>query len=224
MASLTGTFSAVGAYEFTTLTAVPGVLQYMGAKIQILGMSAVHVYRNKLLIIHATIDLPGIIEGAKDGKGRGKQVIAVARTCSCIFIVLDSHRPAKQKQLIEHELEGFSIRLNKSPPNISIKKKAKGGIAMNTTVPLTYLNENNVRAILAEYRMHNADINFHCDATEDDLIDVIEGNRVYIPAVYVMNKIDQLSVNDLDIVYQIEHAVPISAQHRWNCKACLIQL
>lgn len=37
MANLTGTFSAVGAYEFTTLTAVPGVLQYMGAKIQILG-------------------------------------------------------------------------------------------------------------------------------------------------------------------------------------------
>ena len=32
------------------------------------------------------LDLPGIIEGAKDGKGRGKQVIAVARTCHLIFI------------------------------------------------------------------------------------------------------------------------------------------
>jgi len=37
MAKLTGTFSAVGAYEFTTLTTVPGVLYYMGARIQILG-------------------------------------------------------------------------------------------------------------------------------------------------------------------------------------------
>jgi len=36
---------------------VPGVIHYKGAKIQLL-------------------DLPGIIEGAKDGKGRGKQVIA----------------------------------------------------------------------------------------------------------------------------------------------------
>lgn len=59
------------------------------------------------------LDLPGIIEGAKDGKGRGKQVIAVARTCSLIFIVLDVLKPLGQKKLIEKELEGFGIRLNK---------------------------------------------------------------------------------------------------------------
>ena len=39
---------------------MPGVIRYKGAKIQLL-------------------DLPGIIEGAKDGKGRGKQVIAGMR-------------------------------------------------------------------------------------------------------------------------------------------------
>ena len=27
------------------------------------------------------------------------------------------------------------------------------------------------------------------DATADDLIDVIEGNRVYIPCIYLLNKI-----------------------------------
>lgn len=52
MSKLTGTHSEIAAYEFTTLTTVPGVVQYNGAKLQIL-------------------DLPGIIEGAKDGKGRG---------------------------------------------------------------------------------------------------------------------------------------------------------
>ena len=35
------------------------------------------------------LDLPGIIEGAKDGKGRGKQVIGVARTSNLILVVLD---------------------------------------------------------------------------------------------------------------------------------------
>jgi ribosome-interacting GTPase 1 len=34
-----------------------------------------------------------------------------------------------------------------------------------------------VRSILKEYRIPNADIIFKCDATVDELIDVIEGNR-----------------------------------------------
>ena len=80
------------------------------------------------------LDLPGIIEGAKDGKGRGRQVIAVARTCSLIFIILDVLKPLEHKRIIERELEGFGIRLNKRPPNLSFKKKEKGGINMTTPV------------------------------------------------------------------------------------------
>lgn len=59
------------------------------------------------------MDLPGIIEGAKDGKGRGKQVIAVARTCNLVCIVLDATKPVAHKLILERELEGFGIRLNK---------------------------------------------------------------------------------------------------------------
>ena len=66
------------------------------------------------------LDLPGIIEGAKDNKGRGRQVIAVARTCNLILIVLDSSSPMTHKKIIERELEGFGIRLNKSKHKISI--------------------------------------------------------------------------------------------------------
>ena len=51
-----------------------------------------------------------------------------------------------------------------------------------------------VRSILAEYRIHNADITLRCDATADDIIDVVEGNRIYIPAIYLLNKIDQISI------------------------------
>ena len=36
------------------------------------------------------LDLPGIIEGAAGGRGRGRQVISTARTCNLILIVLDS--------------------------------------------------------------------------------------------------------------------------------------
>lgn len=80
------------------------------------------------------MDLPGIIEGAKDGKGRGRQVIAVARTCSLIFMVLDVLKPLHHKKLLEHELEGFGLRLNKQPPNINFRRKDKGGINLNSMV------------------------------------------------------------------------------------------
>lgn len=51
-----------------------------------------------------------------------------------------------------------------------------------------------MKTILNEYKIHNADITLRYDATTEDLIDVIEGNRVYIPCIYLLNKIDQISV------------------------------
>ncbi|CAM9010489.1 unnamed protein product [Wickerhamomyces anomalus] len=193
LSKLTGTHSEAAAYEFTTLTTVPGIIRYKGAKIQML-------------------DLPGIIEGAKDGKGRGKQVIAVARTCNLIFIVLDVNKPLEHKRIIEKELEGFGIRLNKEPPNIIVKKKEKGGISITNTVPLTHLDNDEIRAVMSEYKLNSADIAFRCDATVDDLIDTLEASqRKYIPAVYVLNKIDSFSIEELQLLTRVPNAVPISS-------------
>lgn len=120
----------------------------------------------------------GIIEGAKDGKGRGKQVISVAMTCSLILVCLDVTKPLTQKRKIEHELEGFGMRLNKKAPNIIITKADKGGI--NITVAPGYrligMDEETVVTICKEFRITNASIVFRCNASSDDLIDVIEGN------------------------------------------------
>lgn len=90
----------MAAYSFTTLTAIPGVLEYGGAEIQIL-------------------DLPGIIEGAAEGKGRGRQVISAAKTSDMILMILDATKKAEQRALLEAELEAVGIRLNRSPPYVS---------------------------------------------------------------------------------------------------------
>ncbi|KAK7881906.1 GTP-binding protein rbg1, partial [Exophiala xenobiotica] len=94
------------------------------------------------------LDLPGIIQGAKDGKGRGRQVIAVAKTCNLIFIVLDVNKPLTDKRVIETELEGFGIRINKEPPNIKITKKDKGGISITSTVNLSHIDNDEVKAVM----------------------------------------------------------------------------
>ena len=199
---LTGTFSEVAAYEFTTLTCIPGVIRYRGAKIQLL-------------------DLPGIIEGAKDGKGRGRQVIGTARTCNLILIILDCMKPITHKKLIEHELEGFGIRLNKEEPKITFRKKERGGINFSTTEKNGKLDLETVKAILSEYRIHNADVHLKFDASDEDLIDVIEGNRIYIPAIYVMNKIDQISLEELELLNKVPHYCPISGYMEWNLDGLL---
>ena len=56
-------------------------------------------------------------------------------------------------------------------------------------VPQSELDLDMVKSILSEYRIHNADVTLRYDATADDLIDVIEGNRAYIPCIYLLNKI-----------------------------------
>ncbi|KIK06810.1 hypothetical protein K443DRAFT_119984 [Laccaria amethystina LaAM-08-1] len=227
MSKLTGTHSEVSEIDFTTLTTVPGTVKVHGAPIQIL-------------------DLPGIIEGANDGRGRGRQgssnvcgeleplpnrtlqsspvkakryspFTPVARTCNLIFIVLDVLKPLGDKKLIETELEGFGIRLNKRPPAILVRRKEKGGIAITNTVPLTNIDQDEIKAILSEYKINNADIAIRePGATADDLVDVIEGNRVYIPALYVLNKIDAISIEELDLLYKIPMSVPISSREWLN--------
>lgn len=196
---MTGQESLIASYEFSTLTCVPGVFFYKGAKIQLL-------------------DLPGIIEGAKDGKGRGKQVIGVAMSCSLILIILDVMKPLIHKRKIEYELEGVGIRLNKEPPTIHFKKKEKGGIGISVApgYELKNCDEETIINVLKEYRILNCSLAIRCNATIDDVIDVIEGNRKYIPALFVMNKIDQITIEELDIISEVPHHVPVCAHHEWN--------
>jgi ribosome-interacting GTPase 1 len=68
-------------------------------------------------------------------------------------------------------------------------------------VPLTKLGddpERAVEAILREYKMHNCECLFRDDCTADELIDVIEGNRKYVKVLYVWNKVDMVSIEDVN--------------------------
>ena len=46
----------------------------------------------------------------------------------------------------------------------------------------------------------NADINFKCNASIDEFIDIIEGNRKYIPCLYALNKIDDITLEELNVL------------------------
>lgn len=197
LSTLTKTESETANYEFTTLTCIPGVIEYKGANIQLL-------------------DLPGIIEGAAQGKGRGRQVIAVARTADLVMMMLDATKPNVHRDLLTAELESVGIRLNKRKPNIYFKQKKGGGLSFNSTCTLTKCSEKMVQIILQNYKIHNAEVLFREDATTDDFIDVVVANRVYLPCIYVYNKIDQISIEEVNRLARQPHSVVVSCNMMLN--------
>ncbi len=188
--TLTDAESLVASYFFTTLDVIPGVMQYKSAKIQIL-------------------DIPGLVEGASKGKGRGREVLSVARSADLILLMVDTFNT--DIHVLLKELKKGSIRLNERPPEISIKKKVKGGININSTVKLTKIDKDMMIAILREYGHINADVLLREDITEERLIDAMAANRVYIPAIVVLNKIDLVGSEDLKAIMKSIGNMPISA-------------
>ncbi len=166
---LTGANSEVGAYEFTTLDVIPGVLEHNNATIQIL-------------------DVPGLVKGAASGRGRGREVISVVRNCDLVVFMLDVFQNYHHGVLTQ-ELYDAGIRLNQKAPDVVIKRQDRGGVTISSTKELD-LTEDLIKAILNEYKIHNAHVLIRDKIDVDQLIDVIMGNRVYIPAVVVVNKVD----------------------------------
>ena len=189
---LTDTASEAAAYEFTTLTCIPGFIYHNEAKLQLL-------------------DLPGIIEGAASGKGRGRQVIAVGKSSDLIMMVLDTQKGEEQKAKLTLELESVGIRLNQEKPLITIKPTQKGGIMINCTQKRTKMDDKIIKNILAEYKMHNAHVVMRGDYSVDQLIDAIEGNRHYVKCLYVYNKIDTVSIEDVDELARMPNCTVISS-------------
>jgi small GTP-binding protein len=205
LSTITKTSSEAAAYEFTTLTCIPGVIEYKDAKIQLL-------------------DLPGIIEGASKGKGRGRQVIAVARTSDMVLMMLDASKAEIQKELLTKELEAVGIRINQRPPDISFKIRKTGGVRINSMVDLTHIDLKLVQGICQLYRIFNADFLFRQDITVDQLIDVIEGNRKYVRCLYVLNKIDTISLDEVDRLAHQPDSVVLSCNWKLNLDYLLDQI
>ena len=167
---LTSAKSSIGAYQFTTLTVVPGMMNYRGAKIQIL-------------------DLPGIIKGASTGKGLGKRILSVARNADLVLLMLDVFQPYHEDVLVT-ELANIGIRLNQKPPNIIIEKSGIGGIAIAQQVKLTKMSEKLLKDILHVYGITSARVVIREDVESEQIVDFLSGSKTYAKGLTIINKID----------------------------------
>ncbi len=168
---LTNAESKVAPYAFTTVTVVPGMLKHNEAYIQIL-------------------DIPGLIEGAKEGKGRGKEVLSVARGADLVLIMTDIKRVGAYASMVK-ELIGAGIRLNQKSPKILIEKKSSGGLEIHSNIAQD-IDKETIKEIAREYGIKSGDITLKEKITIDRLFDAFSPNRVYVPAIFVINKIDEM--------------------------------
>jgi hypothetical protein len=159
---LTNAKSKVAPYSFTTVSVIPGMMEYKDARIQIL-------------------DVPGLIEGAEEGKGRGREVLSVARGADLIILITDLERI--------NALDRNGIRLNQNPPQVNVDKKLQGGLLIRSNIRQD-LTKETIKGIASEMGVKNAEISLNEKLSLDRLIDSFSVNRAYIPALYLINKID----------------------------------
>ncbi len=203
--ALTNAESEVGEYEFTTLDVVPGMMEHNHANIQVL-------------------DLPGLIHGASANKGRGREVISVARNCDLIVLVIDPWNK-DQLDVVTGELYNAGIRLNMKPPNVKVNTdRMQGGLKISFTVDAPELDAGLAEEIMDEWGYVNADLVVREDITPDELVDVLAGNRIYQPAIVAINKIDAAApkiveerINELE--EEGWRVLPISADAEENLEA-----
>lgn len=167
---ITNAESKVAPYEFTTVSVIPGMLKYQDAYIQIL-------------------DVPGLIEGAKEGKGRGKEVLSVARASDLLLIMVDVERKNFLDKLTA-ELEGAGIRVNDTAPDVLIDKKPGGGLIIHSNVKQD-ISKETIKEVAMEFGVRNAEITIKEKISLDRLIDAFSQSRVYLPALFIVNKIDE---------------------------------
>ncbi len=167
--SLTNAKSPTAAYAFTTVTVIPGMMNYRGAKIQIL-------------------DVPGLIEGASAGRGRGREVLSVIRSADLLLIMAEVGQES-HFNLMNSELEENGVRINQEQPKIKIRKTLSGGLQVHSPAKQDISIET-IRGILQQFHFVNAEVSLGEKISMDRLINAFAKNRVFVPALFVVSKID----------------------------------
>ncbi len=196
ISQLTDVESDTGNFAFTTLTCIPGILHHRGATIQIL-------------------DLPGLIKGASEGKGRGREILNVIRGCDMVLYVVDPFQGA-HFDILDMELWRAGMRLNQPKPQVFIDRTERGGIVVRSTLEQTNLEEEEIQAIIRSFGIVSANVTLRTDVTDDHIVDTLAGNRVYSDAVIVLNKVDLATESDLttarELLPQNWPILPVSAK------------
>lgn len=166
--ALTGLSGLVGDYEFTTTLPDVGMIDFKGAKIQL-------------------VDLPPIVEGSAEGKVNGKEILAVVRNSDAIVFVVSAQNAANEYLTLKKELEQSGILLNRKKPNISVTPSSFPGFSLTGKEFLKIPQEELIEHLKA-MGMHNVQVILREPTTIATVEEVMDGTLEYKRCMIVVMK------------------------------------
>ncbi|MDP2666225.1 MAG: GTPase [Candidatus Diapherotrites archaeon] len=166
--ALTGLTTPVEDYEFTTSTPEIGMVDFKGAKIQL-------------------VDLPPILEGSSEGKANGKEILAIVRNADAIAMMLNVATQDEDYRILSHELNQSGILLNRKRPNIRITPTPFPGISITGKEYLRIPQEKFVE-FLKGRGMHNVEVILQEPTTLENAIESLDETLVYKRTMLVYTK------------------------------------
>jgi len=174
--ALTNAKPEVSSVPFTTKFPVPGMVTYEDIQFQL-------------------IEAPSIIEGVSKGAiWWGSRVLGLARNADALMITVDSSQnPLQQLKTIVNELQDVGIHLIRPRGEVRItKSKAIHGIKVITYGKLVGCTADDIRKLLEEYKIYNAEVKIVGQVTLEDVERAIFERITYKPSLIILTKIDLL--------------------------------
>jgi len=178
LASVTNAKVEVSDYPYTTRGPVPGMLQHEDLQFQL-------------------VEAPALVKGSADGETWGLQTLGLARNADGIILMVDlSQNPREQLSLILSELEKARILTQKPRARVEIERKHVGaGLRILLFGRLVDCTMQNVETLLKGYRIQDAIVKIHGEATLDDVEDAIFESTIHRPVIVIANKADTIKAN-----------------------------
>jgi ribosome-interacting GTPase 1 len=143
------------------------------------------------------VDMPSIMEGASNGVGNGKEILSQLRAADLLCFCIDLSRNIKeQMDLLLNELTRADIRINLSPPPLTIEKTGANKIQVlymtkeaKEIEELEKLTEQ-IKEIVNENGIRNGIVKIYGKITIDNIIDVLTPSVVYKKVIIIGTKGD----------------------------------
>ncbi|MFX1391690.1 MAG: GTPase [Promethearchaeota archaeon] len=143
------------------------------------------------------VEMPSIMEGASDGVGNGKEILSQLRAADLLCFCIDlSRNIEEQMDLLLNELSKADIRINQSPPPLTIEKTGANKIQVlyltKEAKEIEGLEDftDQIKEIVYENGIRNGIVKIYGEINLDNIIDALTPSVVYKKVIILGTKGD----------------------------------